>query len=154
MNASIKGSDKMKNRMIFLLSFGVGVCVFVVIISFVLHTKGDKNLWVAIRAKNAKQLNAVLEENPKSAHELFNGMTPVLYCISTGFPDGIEIIYRHGGDINIPISNKNNELHGLTPAHLAIVNRDSESLRVLLKLGADIDIKNKEGTTVREILGK
>jgi hypothetical protein len=58
-----------------------------------------------------------------------------------GFADCVELLHRHGGDIDCK------RLNGQTPAHGAAMFGHTDVLRALQRLGADLSVKDEEGNT-------
>ena len=70
------------------------------------------------------------------------GETPIFESVKEADPDGIEILYSFGADLN----HRNRE--GFTPAIVACQNKfRQEALLKLKKLGADLRIRDKAGRT-------
>lgn len=69
--------------------------------------------------------------------------SPIYYAIDiseNGFPDILEVMLRHGADVNISDS------FGVTPLHLASYKGQDDNVEILLKHKADPSLKDQAGS--------
>lgn len=69
------------------------------------------------------------------------GYTPIHEAVSKGYSKVLELLLRHGGDVNC-LANK-----GYTPLHLAASYGYVECVRVLLMFNADISATDENGNS-------
>ena len=75
-----------------------------------------------------------------------NMVHPLMLVTKEQLPEAVDLLASFDADINTP------DERGNTPAHLAMYNADRASLDILAKYGANFDIPNAEGVTVRDLL--
>lgn len=72
-----------------------------------------------------------------------NGRTPLHYAAIKGYKtDAIAALLEHRADVNAA------DEQGVTPLHLAAARGAADVINVLLKAGADMDARTREGRTV------
>ena len=76
------------------------------------------------------------------------GATPLHSAANGGSLNAVQFLLARGANINA-IRGENDSLRGsyFTPLHLAVLNRNSEIVEVLLKNGAKTEVKDREGKT-------
>ncbi len=79
------------------------------------------------------------------------GYTPLLFAVRQRNVEGIRLLLENGADKLIEHENE----RGVSALRMGFdrVPLDYDVFKVLLELGADPDAKNKNGKTVRELLG-
>lgn len=68
---------------------------------------------------------------------------------ATQSPDCVEMLIHHGASINLT-----EKSHGLTAAHFCAYNNRADSLRVLLKHGADFRVRSVDGNNLLHTAAK
>ncbi|KAH9209268.1 ankyrin repeat-containing domain protein, partial [Leptodontidium sp. 2 PMI_412] len=74
-----------------------------------------------------------------------NGWTPLHYAASIGSDSHVEILLNLGAQVNVCAG-----LHW-TPLMVAVYNKYSETAKILIAHGADLEAKSADGETVLQI---
>ncbi len=79
----------------------------------------------------------------------YGGLTPLVLAIAGDHPRIVEILIRHGADVNLPLARKRNLFR---PLHMCIAMiKDGENtleiMKILIKNGADARAKTEDGMT-------
>ncbi len=122
--------------------------------------EGDTALLLASRAGSAQAVNALLEHGAQvNAKESWHGETALSVAAGENHPDVVKVLIQHGADLNAqgrkldyPLIVKQDVMSlppvgGLTPLMEAARNNAFESAEVLLKAGADPNLKTPEKMT-------
>lgn len=88
-------------------------------------------------------------DNPNSTSNLTSAMSLHSAILSSNY-DVIKVHLKVGTDIN-EISEENNNSYGLSPLGVACHILDFESVELLLKNGADLNLKNNDGQSAMDI---
>ncbi len=106
--------------------------------------QGNTPLGLAVQQNNTFLSRKLLENgaDPNLVNKL--GIGPIHYAASQGNIDMLNDLITAGANVNIQDSNK-----GLTPLHVAVENspRYTKCAEILLKAGADPNVKDKDGNT-------
>ena len=74
------------------------------------------------------------------------GQTPLHYCITVQFLDAAQVLFDHLGD-NVSEIVNNQDSFGKSCLHSAAESANVEAIELLLKNGADVNIRNFDGAT-------
>jgi ankyrin repeat protein len=99
-------------------------------------------IWAACNSRNGV-MQLLLEKGADPDAEANNLMTPLIACIIQGNAEGITLLARHGADLERPGG-------GSTPVHQALGWMNPEIVVTLVRLGADMEARDKSGRTVIE----
>ncbi|HVY66070.1 MAG TPA: ankyrin repeat domain-containing protein [Gammaproteobacteria bacterium] len=77
------------------------------------------------------QRHVTAEGRPKNLDS--GGFTPLLYAARENCLACVDVLLKHGADINLP------DPDGVTPLHLAIINNNWDLAKKLIEAGADVD---------------
>jgi len=77
------------------------------------------------------QRHVTAEGRPKSMDS--GGFTPLLYAARENCGGCVDVLLKHGADINLP------DPDGVTPLHVAIMNSNWDLAKQLIEAGADVD---------------
>jgi Zn-dependent protease with chaperone function len=98
----------------------------------------------AVMDKNEDMVKLLLKLKADPNFETEYGMTPFMTAAQAGNPSMVELLYHAGGDPNYQ------ELSGgYTALTYAVLSSDMETVKLLLDLGADAEIKDYSGMTAR-----
>lgn len=102
---------------------------------------------------------AIVKRRPKVAAELIRrgaplniqdpkGATALEYALSRRQPDIAKLLIESGADVNV------RDNHGNGPLWRAILTRgvNGDLVQMLAKRGADLDVKNRAGVSVRDLV--
>ncbi len=127
---------------------------------------GDSPLCEASSKNDYDTVKALIEQNTNSVNKLCEdkyGATPLhLASLSLAY-ESAELLIEHGANVNsrfIAGGNWNKRVNGSTPMHFALnaanpnIKELEEIVTLLLKAGANKDLKNGKGETVLDIATK
>ena len=100
--------------------------------------RGNTLLMVAVRHKNAKLVDLLIDAGARLNHA---GWNPLLYAATAGHPKIIRLLLDGGAAINSTSEN------GTTALMMAARGNHTDTIKVLLKNGADPNIRNESGGT-------
>lgn len=108
---------------------------------------GTALMWaVALGRKDIVQVLLDHKADPEAATP--DGATPLMAAAAAGYPAVVRLLLDKGAKVNARDS-----LFGNTPLMWAARAGHEEIVRILLNAGADVNIANKEGKTVRQLVG-
>jgi len=122
--------------------------------------EGDTALLLASRSGSAAAVKALLDHGANvNAKEFWHGETALSAAAGENHPDVVKLLVDHGADVNAqgkkldyPLIVKQDVMSlppvgGLTPLMEAARNNAYESAQVLIKAGADLNLKTSEKMT-------
>ncbi|KAL5325482.1 hypothetical protein ACEPPN_006608 [Leptodophora sp. 'Broadleaf-Isolate-01'] len=105
----------------------------------------NESLIWAIRNQNESALRLCLDQGADVNCPSSNGWTPLHYAASIGSDSHVEILLNLGAQVNVCAG-----LHW-TPLMVAVYNEYSETAKILIAHGADLEAKSADGETVLQI---
>lgn len=113
---------------------------------------GDAPLLRSCRYGKAEILEAILERTNLIDYKApIDGFNAIFASVEADRSECIEILHRYGVDINQKTDDDNLILKGASPLHLAAYYNRKDACKTLLRLGADINIKDFNGQTALHI---
>jgi ankyrin repeat protein len=100
------------------------------------QTTGDTALHIVTKRRDVPWINFLANAGANLNVRDSQGMTPMAIAASLAFPDGIRVLAMRKADVNLPNS------RGETPLILAIHRGDLATVRALVDVGADPEIKD------------
>ena len=121
-----------------------------------INNGGSNILYYASIGKSVGILKIILDKfNPATIRAMIKDSNALHLAASNGRNDVIQLLVQHGDDVN-----QLNSITGGTPLHDAVSCGHMKTFDLLLKLGANPEIKDKRGNTahdylkIRELLDK
>ncbi|GEM_PF-806080 len=106
---------------------------------------GISPLHIAVKVRNGKIVDYLLDHGAEVDIQDNNGFTPLLYAISQHRYKIVVSLIRHEADVNLA-----NDA-GITPLQQAAYSNDFKIVDFLLRNGADPEVKNKNGVNACEL---
>ena len=105
---------------------------------------GPAPLFMAAGNGDEDIAQALLEHKADVDQAVGNGRTPLLQAAGQGRTGMVRLLLAHGAAIAPRFA-------GETALHEAAMADDAESIQLLLKAGADLNAKNREGKTALQV---
>ncbi|WP_457593271.1 ankyrin repeat domain-containing protein [Hydrogenimonas sp.] len=106
---------------------------------------GISPLHIAVKVRNLKMVNYLLDHGADVDIQDNNGYTPLLYAVSQHRMKIVRSLIRHDADANLANS------AGITPLQQAAYSNDFQIVDFLLRNGADPELKNLNGVNACEL---
>lgn len=101
-----------------------------------------KDLFKAVKMGDANKVNHILETTDDVDIEVnFAGNTPLMWAVGAGNHEIVELLIKHGADVNARYTNST------TILTTAVLAGDAFSVKLLIENGVDIDAKDDAGFT-------
>jgi len=112
----------------------IGLCHYV-------ERNTEEPLIKAVRAKDIKQVENLLRNNPDVNIMTGSNLTPLHIASENGTTEIVELLIKNGADINAKT------LYDVTPLHFAAQGGNTAIAELLIAKGAQIDAKDNQGRT-------
>jgi len=107
-------------------------------------SNGRTALHIAVARRDIVWLNYVAAEGANANLADNRGVTPVMLASQLGWIEGVQALIGHGAQVDVPNAT------GETPLISAVLQRDTQMMRALLKAGADPDRNDNSGRSARD----